>query len=212
MFDLIGNQLSLSAQDVQLSLAAADFLTDQCQVAFHKVTVLVQPLFLFDFLLDGGDISFQKFGIGTCLAVFIIRGFAKNLPLVQPKDGSQNLFALRRLFCSEGVRLALQEEGSIDETLIIQPQGIDDLGIGLAQCAFGQNLPTFAGCFSIRLLDEEIDLGSFSTGVTAGDTIDLVFVRKIESHFGGFTGSVDDGFVLHTGFTVECVSDGIQQR
>ncbi len=212
LFGLVGNQLSLGAQSIQLSLAAGDLFTHQCQVALHKITVMVEPLFSFDFLLDGSDIALKEFGVCTCLAVFVIRGFAENFPLVQSKDGSQDFFTLRRLFCSEGVCLALQEERSVDETLIIQPQGIDDLCIGLAQRAFGQDLPAFAGCFSVWLLDEEIDLGGFPTGVTAGDTIDLVFVRKVEDHLCGFAGGVDDGFVLRAGFTVERVSDGIQQR
>jgi len=134
--------------------------------------------------------------------------FAVFLPTVQTKDIAQDALAVRRLLCGEQIRLALQEERSIDESLIIQTQGVLNPGVGFAHRAFGEHLPGGRTVFSA---DVEFNLAAFAARDGARYAVDLVFISEFQADFRFLTGVVDNSFVAPARLTVQRVGNRVQQ-
>ena len=68
----------------------------------------------------------------------------------QAQDIAQDLLALAGGLDGEGVGPALQQEGRVDEGLVVHAQRADDLRLALDQAALVQQLPVAAGPVAVR--------------------------------------------------------------
>ena len=89
---------------------------------------------LVELTVQAGDFRFD-------LLAQICGALAIDLPDIQAQDAAQDALAVARSLLGELVGFALQEEGCVDEGLIVQAQGLLDAQLGLAQGALGQRLP-----------------------------------------------------------------------
>ena len=71
----------------------------------------------------------------------LLRAFLIKIITTQPEDVGEDLFALARGLDGEGVGPALEQEGRVDEGLVVEAQGADDLRLALDQAAVVEELP-----------------------------------------------------------------------
>ena len=74
--------------------------------------------------------------LGLLLGAFLVQ-----IVTAQPQDVGQDLLALARGLDGEGVGPALEQEGRVDEGLVVEAQGADDLRLALDQAAVVEELP-----------------------------------------------------------------------
>ena len=72
----------------------------------------------------------------SCLAAFLVE-----IVTAQPQDVGEDLLAFARGLDGEGVGPALEQEGRVDEGLVVEAQGADDLRLALDQAAVVEELP-----------------------------------------------------------------------
>ena len=84
--------------------------------------------------------------LGLLLGAFLVEIVA-----AQPQDVGEDLLALARGLDREGIGPALEQEGRVDEGLVVEAQGADDLRLALDQAAVVEELPVARIIWSARL-------------------------------------------------------------
>ena len=74
--------------------------------------------------------------LGLLLGPFLVE-----IVTAQPQDVGEDLLALARGLDGEGIGPALEQEGRVDEGLVVEAQGADDLRLALDQAAVVEELP-----------------------------------------------------------------------
>ncbi len=97
--------------------------------------------FLGQFGLDLLHPRLDQVQAGFQAAAMFRRPLAVDLPRLQPEDVPQDLFAARGRLLGELVGLALQEEGNVDEGVVIEPQDLLDARLRLAVGMLGERPP-----------------------------------------------------------------------
>ncbi len=85
----------------------------------------------------------------------------------------------------------MQEEGDIDERVVIQAKGLLDAGLSLPQGMLGQRPPRTG-----RVIPHlELERSIFASLERADDPVYIGFILERKSHLGGVRLHIDNGFI-----------------
>ena len=147
-------------------------------------------------------------------------------PGFEAEDAAEDTFAVGGALLGELVGFALEEEGGVDEGVVVEAEGFLDAGLGFAEGPFSQWLPLDRGrgtgdgvgrssVFGLRssLRDLKFQHSALPLRVGSLDTVAVALVFEFEGDLGLFDVGmgVDKAFVGFPGAAEEGVGDGVEQ-
>ena len=161
------------------------------------------PIYLRD--LGRQPVCLLLFGIGPLLGpllIFIVERQVQDIP--------QDLFALAGGLYRELVGPPLEEEGGVDEGLVVHAQQLVDALLGLTDGGSGEGLEATA----IKYLEFQLAMPSPTAAALADDPVTLVVQGELELHLHLRLSQVDQliGAALAIArLSPQCPGHGIQQ-
>ena len=195
--------LALLAQAVQVGLQGFQALLTRSFLGQLGVNFLQTPI-------QAGDLRLHLPATLKCpLAVC--------LPHFQPADAAQDALAIARPLLGELIGFALQEERGVDESLIVQAQGLLNAQFRFAQRALGKRFPglwlPIAGSLMIGWLlkDVKFQQGGFFARLDALHAIGVPFISKSQTNLCNLRLGIDQRVIALARLAEQGPGDGIQQ-